>query len=39
MDIRIGDALATDEERAAVDAVLGAPASSWEGGARGSMRE
>ncbi|MCF3963901.1 NADH-quinone oxidoreductase subunit NuoE family protein, partial [Streptomyces fuscigenes] len=32
MDLRFGETRPTDEERAAVDAVLGPPASSWEGG-------
>ncbi|MGW2232128.1 NADH-quinone oxidoreductase subunit NuoE family protein, partial [Streptomyces formicae] len=31
MDLRFGDSKPTDEERAAVDAVLGPPDSSWEG--------
>ncbi|WP_030900374.1 NAD(P)H-dependent oxidoreductase subunit E [Streptomyces sp. NRRL F-5126] len=31
MDLRFGEARPTDEERAAVDALLGPPASSWEG--------
>ena len=39
MDIRLGDAQATGEERATVDALLGAPTSSWDGGARGSARD
>ena len=39
MDVRIGDATATTEERAAIDALLGAPRSSWDGGARGSVRD
>ena len=39
MDIRLLDAEPTAGERAAVDAVLGAPASSWDGGDRGSMRD
>ncbi len=34
MDIHLGDAPASVEERAAVDALLGAPATRWEGGAR-----
>ena len=34
MDIRLPDALPTDDERAAVDAALGLPASQWDGGAR-----
>jgi len=39
MDIRPVDAEATAEERAAVDTLLGAPRSSWEGGARGTARD
>ncbi|MFF6994818.1 NADH-ubiquinone oxidoreductase-F iron-sulfur binding region domain-containing protein [Streptomyces sp. NPDC008313] len=31
MDLRFGDSEPTDEERAAVDALLGPPASAWEG--------
>jgi hypothetical protein len=31
MDIKLIDAVATDEERAAVDAVLGPPENAWEG--------
>lgn len=34
MDIKLPDALPTDDERAAVDAVLGTPASGWDGGLR-----
>ncbi|WP_399891927.1 NAD(P)H-dependent oxidoreductase subunit E [Streptomyces sp. BBFR51] len=34
MDLRFGDSKPTDEERAAVDALLGPPESSWEGAAR-----
>ncbi len=34
MDLHLNDATATDAERAAIDAHLGAPASRWEGGAR-----
>ncbi|MFF8092402.1 NAD(P)H-dependent oxidoreductase subunit E [Streptomyces sp. NPDC016675] len=34
MDLRFGDSKPTDEEREAVDALLGPPASSWEGAAR-----
>ncbi|HEX4816502.1 MAG TPA: NAD(P)H-dependent oxidoreductase subunit E [Nonomuraea sp.] len=34
MDIRFRDAEPSAEERAAVDALLGPPASAWEGGAR-----
>ncbi|MEV3988058.1 NAD(P)H-dependent oxidoreductase subunit E [Streptomyces sp. NPDC049837] len=32
MDLRFGDSKPTDEEREAVDALLGPPASAWEGG-------
>ncbi|OIJ67837.1 NADH-ubiquinone oxidoreductase-F iron-sulfur binding region domain-containing protein [Streptomyces mangrovisoli] len=32
MDLRFGDSKPTDEERDAVDALLGPPESSWEGG-------
>ncbi|GAB2713859.1 NAD(P)H-dependent oxidoreductase subunit E [Streptomyces bullii] len=38
MDLRFGDSKPTDEERAAVDALLGPPESSWEGAARDEMR-
>ncbi|MFB6548434.1 NADH-ubiquinone oxidoreductase-F iron-sulfur binding region domain-containing protein [Streptomyces sp. NPDC056405] len=34
MDLRFGDSRPTDEERTAVDALLGPPESSWEGAAR-----
>ncbi|CAM5538838.1 NADH-ubiquinone oxidoreductase-F iron-sulfur binding region domain-containing protein [Streptomyces aurantiogriseus] len=34
MDLHFGDSMPTDEERAAVDALLGPPESSWEGAAR-----
>ncbi|MGK5692119.1 NAD(P)H-dependent oxidoreductase subunit E [Streptomyces sp. URMC 128] len=34
MDLHFGDSKPTDEERAAVDALLGPPESSWEGGDR-----
>lgn len=34
MDLRFGDSKPTDEERAAVDALLGPPSSSWEGADR-----
>ena len=39
MDIRLVEADPTLDERAAVDAVLGIPLSSWEGGSRGSARD
>ncbi|WP_329531397.1 NAD(P)H-dependent oxidoreductase subunit E [Streptomyces sp. NBC_01450] len=38
MDLHFGDSKPTDEERAAVDALLGPPQSSWEGAARDEMR-
>jgi NADH-quinone oxidoreductase subunit F len=38
MDIRLPDAVASAEERDAVDAVLGAPRHPWHGGERGSAR-
>ncbi|MEU5766328.1 NADH-ubiquinone oxidoreductase-F iron-sulfur binding region domain-containing protein [Streptomyces asoensis] len=34
MDLRFGDGTATDDERDAVDALLGPPRSSWEGAGR-----
>ena len=39
MDIRPIETPPTDDERAALDALLGAPRSSWEGGARGNSRD
>ncbi len=39
MDIKLLDATPTAAERAAVDAVLGAPTNAWDGGARGSARD
>ncbi|MBI3569035.1 MAG: NAD(P)H-dependent oxidoreductase subunit E [Gemmatimonadetes bacterium] len=36
MDIKLLDAAPSNDERAAVDAVLGAPTSAWDGGARGT---
>jgi NADH-quinone oxidoreductase subunit F len=39
MDIRRVDVDPTEEERQAVDDVLGAPASAWDGGERGSQRD
>jgi NADH-quinone oxidoreductase subunit F len=39
MDIRLLGADPSAEEKSAVDAVLGAPESSWDGGDRGSMRD
>ncbi|MGC0386296.1 NADH-ubiquinone oxidoreductase-F iron-sulfur binding region domain-containing protein [Streptomyces sp. SAI-129] len=37
MDLRFGDGKPTDEEREAVDALLGPPESSWAGAARDEM--
>jgi NADH-quinone oxidoreductase subunit F len=34
VDLHFGDSKPTDEERAAVDALLGPPESSWEGADR-----
>ncbi len=39
MDIKLSNALPTDAERAAVDAVLGPPASGWDGGARDAAKD
>jgi NADH-quinone oxidoreductase subunit F len=39
MDIRPIDVDPTDDERAAVDAVLQPPTSAWDGGTRGSLRD
>ena len=39
MDLRLPDTPPTDEERSAVDAALGPPRSSWDGGPRGSERD
>jgi NADH-quinone oxidoreductase subunit F len=39
MDIRPVEADPTEDERAAVDALLEAPTSAWDGGARGSRRD
>jgi NADH-quinone oxidoreductase subunit F len=39
MDIRLLGVEPTAEERSSVDHVLGVPASSWDGGDRGSMRD
>lgn len=39
MDLRIGDGKPTDEERAAVDGLLGPPDSSWEGGEERSEQD
>ncbi len=35
MDLHLRHAASTDEERAAVDALLGPPRSAWDGGERG----
>jgi NADH-quinone oxidoreductase subunit F len=37
MDLRLPEVEPSAEERAAVDALLGAPTSAWDGGARGSL--
>ena len=39
MDIRRVESDPTDDERAAVDALLGPPSSAWDGGTRGSQRD
>ncbi|MCC9705690.1 NAD(P)H-dependent oxidoreductase subunit E [Streptomyces sp. MNU76] len=39
MDLHFGDSEPTDEEKAAVDALLGPPESSWEGAARDEMTD
>ncbi|HKV70860.1 MAG TPA: NAD(P)H-dependent oxidoreductase subunit E [Gemmatimonadales bacterium] len=39
MDLHFRDATPTDDERAAVDAVLGAPVSGWDGGQRVAGRD
>jgi len=39
MDLRLHDLEPTDEEREAIDALLGPPASAWDGGERGSQRD
>ena len=39
MDLHLRHAAPTDEERAAVDALLGPPSSSWDGGERGDVRD
>ena len=39
MDLHLHGAVPTDEEREAVDALLGAPTSAWDGGDRGSARD
>jgi len=37
MDLRLRHSVPTDDERAAVDALLGPPTSAWDGGARGDV--
>src|SRR6185436_15592150 len=39
MDLHLHGAVPTDEEKDAVDALLGAPTSAWDGGERGSLRD
>ena len=39
MDVRLRHAAPTDDERAAVDALLGPPQSAWDGGPRGDARD
>ena len=39
MDLRLSDAQPTHDERSAVDALLGAPASGWDGGPRDDARD
>ena len=39
MDLHLLDASPTDEERAAVDALLGPPSSGWDGGVRVEQRD
>jgi NADH-quinone oxidoreductase subunit F len=39
MDIRAVGVAATEDERVAVDALLGPPQSAWDGGARGHLRD
>jgi NADH-quinone oxidoreductase subunit F len=39
MDLHLRHAAPTNEERAAVDALLGPPRSSWDGGERGDVRD
>ncbi|HEY4139519.1 MAG TPA: NAD(P)H-dependent oxidoreductase subunit E, partial [Casimicrobiaceae bacterium] len=39
MDLRLRHAIPTEDERAAVDALLGAPRSAWDGGSRGDARD
>jgi NADH-quinone oxidoreductase subunit F len=39
MDLRLRHSVPTDDERAAVDALLGAPTSAWDGGERGERSD
>lgn len=39
MDLKLSDAAPTAEEREAVDALLGAPSSGWDGGVRDPVRD
>jgi NADH-quinone oxidoreductase subunit F len=39
MDLRLPDAAPSDQERSAVDAVVGLPESAWDGGQRGRSRD
>lgn len=39
MDLRLPEAMATNEEREAVDALVGEPESAWDGGERGAERD
>jgi len=39
MDIRLRDAAASAVERQAIDALLGAPGTAWDGGLRGALRD
>ncbi|MCI0651748.1 MAG: NAD(P)H-dependent oxidoreductase subunit E [Planctomycetes bacterium] len=39
MDIRLPEAEPSDEERIAIDALLGPPESAWDGGSRGRSRD
>ena len=39
MDLHLRHAAPTDDERAAVDALLGPPSSAWDGGERGDVRD
>jgi NADH-quinone oxidoreductase subunit F len=39
LDIHVGEAIATEEERSAIDALLGPPSSRWDGGERSDGAE